>query len=243
MDKNKFCDMRPDEFVRINTGIRGRPKKDVHEGYNYPVPSGDSFVSTEIGTRITSNTVSQGGSSRLAQVSSGGSSYNSKSSSLPVSPKSSSSSSSSSLPVSPKEFKNSASAQGQQSGNMTNVFMPSSSLESQVEDEVDWRKEGAVTPVKNQGRLKMICEIWCETKREHSFSNNFFLSQLPHNFAGKCARYETQFYLFFFFYYRKEHSLVIKQSFIDTPFVVVGLSQRTALWKLRISWAKEPSYR
>lgn len=152
MDKNKFCDLTQDEYVKIHTGIRGK-RKSSHEGYNYPVPSGQSFISQEIGGQVTF--VSQDGSSKSsisyqASKSKDGSSISvqSSSSSLPVSPKSSSlpvSPKSSSLPVSPKEF---ASEKGQ---NMTNVFMASSDLEDQTEDEVDWRKKGAVTPVKNQG--------------------------------------------------------------------------------------------
>lgn len=123
MEKNKFCDLLQDEFVKINTGIRGK-RKSSQSGYDYPVPAGESYVSKEIGGQVSF--ISQDGSSKSSisyQASKDGSSISvqSSSSSLPVSPKSSN------LPVSPKEF--ASSAQGQQ--NMTNVFMPSSDLEDQ----------------------------------------------------------------------------------------------------------------
>ena len=37
-----------------------------------------------------------------------------------------------------------------------NIFMPSPLLEKEVKDEVDWRKEGAITPVKNQGETFIV---------------------------------------------------------------------------------------
>lgn len=133
MDKNKFCDLTGQEFVKIHTGIRER-KSPSNQGYNYPVPSGESFISREIGHegQLLYSTQDDSSKSSISVQSS----FSSQ-----VYPKSSS------LPVSPIEF-TSDSLQGQ---NMTNVFMPSSMLEELTEDEVDWRKKGAVTPVKNQG--------------------------------------------------------------------------------------------
>jgi hypothetical protein len=194
MDKNKFCDLTSDEFVKIHTGVRGNkrsPPKD--EGYNYPVPSpefniedslinegdfrGDfessSFASASNGTHSSfqSSSISSqpsGFKSALPQPS--GFKSPSAPSAVPSDFKlpsflqdllsgskssSSSSSSSSSLPVSPSSSKSSSLPVSPSSSNrekdMTNVFMGSDALAGQSEDEVDWRKKGAITKVKNQG--------------------------------------------------------------------------------------------
>lgn len=163
MEKNKFCDLTEEEFIKTHTGIR--LKKRAHKGYQYPAPeiSLEEFARIDSSDERSSSSFSSSGSIQSSSLPASPSAFklpSSKSFSsfsstgpipfppLPVLPSIIKLPSSKSLPVSPSSFK--SNNQGQQ--NMTNVFMPSSKLDAETEDEVDWRKKGAITPVKNQGK-------------------------------------------------------------------------------------------
>lgn len=181
LDINKYSDLTQEEFVRTYTGIRRQARSAVKQPSRDYLPSYEGFSGKQgshLGSGFQSTSAEISGVGNFGPApdfdvrSSAGNGF--RASSGFQSAQSGSSLSSSAA----------ATAQGQ---NMMNVFMPSPMLESEVKDEVDWRKEGAVTPVKNQGNLG---DFNWNFKLIHTFIIpvicNLFLYIL---FKGKCARW------------------------------------------------------
>lgn len=145
--------MTTEEFISFYTGIRlkGRSAEQSPTRF-YDAPYGKSNVAIDAsGIDITSSGfASLSGSSGLfgnarGSFSSGSGSFGSQNATSRSGFASGSGSSSSQS--------SDGTDQGQQK---MNIFMASPMLEKEVKDEVDWRKEGAITPVKNQGETFII---------------------------------------------------------------------------------------
>lgn len=131
---NSFCDLMPEEFVKIHTGIReSRSAKVISKSSGYAYGVGIS------GSIKTSH--SAGHSSGQSSHSNSNSNNNDFSSDVI-------------LQDEDIRFQEGNIERETRPRSNMNVFMPSPILEAETEDEVDWRKKGAVTPVKNQGETR-----------------------------------------------------------------------------------------
>jgi len=146
---NKFADLTTEEFVSLYTGIRlkGRSAEqsptrfyDAPYGKSNVVIDASSIDITSSGFASSSGSSGSFGSAR-GSFSSGSGSFGSQNATSRSGFASGSGSSSD------------GTDQGQQK---MNIFMASPMLEKEVKDEVDWRKEGAITPVKNQGETFIV---------------------------------------------------------------------------------------
>lgn len=139
---NKFADLTTEEFVSLYTGIRlkGRSAEQSPTRF-YDAPYGKSNVVIDASSiDITSSgfASSSGSSGSFGSARGSFGSQNATSRSGFASGSGSSSD---------------GTDQGQ---HKLNIFMASPMLEKEVKDEVDWRKEGAITPVKNQGETFIV---------------------------------------------------------------------------------------
>lgn len=157
LEANKFADLTQGEFVHIHTGIRGEKRSPAPEsrggfgggsqGYSYPVPQGGSGFadSSSFGGSGGFGASASFGSSSRSGGGAGGSGFDAAAGF----------GGGSGFGGGAAGFDGGVGSLGGSGGhiaghNTLNVFMPSDLLSKDVEEEVDWRKKGAVTPVKNQ---------------------------------------------------------------------------------------------
>lgn len=141
---NKFADLTTEEFILERTGLRLKGRTSSQSPVHfYDAPIGHSNGNQEGDIDIRTSGFNDGfesSSGNFGAVNGTSRSAFSRNSGFSSQQKSSSSFSSSA----------GSNDEGQGQAKM-NIFMSSPMLENEVKDEVDWRKEGAITPVKNQG--------------------------------------------------------------------------------------------
>jgi hypothetical protein len=143
LDINKFADLKSDEFIKFYTGIRRKGRSAVQTPTRFYGAPYSSEARNGFNVELGFDQVNFSGSGGAASSDTSGFGA----------------SGSARFGGSSGSGQSGSSAAAQQGQNMTNVFMPSALLASDIKDEVDWRKEGAITPVKNQGNHSVLYHI------------------------------------------------------------------------------------
>lgn len=151
---NKFADLTTKEFILFHTGIRlkGRSAEQSPTRF-YDAPNGNARAAIDASSiDITSSGSASGSNNKFGSASASfGGSRGSFGASASIG------SQNATLRAGFGSGTSSQSSDGTDQGQFkTNIFMPSPMLEKEVKDEVDWRKEGAITPVKNQGETFIV---------------------------------------------------------------------------------------